>query len=107
MKRCGKRLTLLVALLACAPLAAHAPVVGRPDSDSLFKDRDPKLNANKQAVYHSGRDGVVQLFGNREKKPLPKTMSAKVVAVFADGDHPVAMDQFNYPIQVGAYGQAL
>jgi hypothetical protein len=77
MKRCGKRLTLLVALLACAPLAAHAPVVGRPDSDSLFKDRDPKLNANKQAVYHSGRDGVVQLFGNREKKPLPKTMSAR------------------------------
>ena len=106
----------LVTLLACAPLFAQAPVVGAADPESLFKDANPKLHANKQIALHivrdllecnhwdeadtwltpeyiqhnpmvvSGRAAVVKFFGSRPKKPIPEKMQTKVVAVIADGD---------------------
>jgi predicted SnoaL-like aldol condensation-catalyzing enzyme len=48
---------LVVALcMAGAALPAQEPVVGVKDPESLFKDKDPKLNKNKQAALHIMRE---------------------------------------------------
>jgi predicted SnoaL-like aldol condensation-catalyzing enzyme len=39
-----------------APVAAQEPVVVAPDPEALFTDKDPTLNANKQAVLHIMRE---------------------------------------------------
>lgn len=47
----------LTAALACASVAqAQDPVVGASNADALFTSPDPKLNANKQVVYHIQKD---------------------------------------------------
>ncbi len=102
--------------LAAATASAQAPVVGVADPEALFKDKDPKLNTNKQTTYHimvdllecnhwdeaskwlsaeyiqhnpnvvSGRDAVVKYFSSRPKKPIPQKMATKIVAVIAEND---------------------
>lgn len=48
---------VLTAALSCAGAAqAQDPVVGAPNADALFTSPDPKLNANKQVVYHIQKD---------------------------------------------------
>jgi predicted SnoaL-like aldol condensation-catalyzing enzyme len=106
----------LVMVLWAVPVIAQAPVVGVADPESLFKDPNPRLNANKQValrivrdllecnhwdeadkwltpeyIQHnplvpSGRDAVVKFFGSRPKKPIPEKMQTRVVAVIADGN---------------------
>ena len=44
------------AVTVFAPVAAQEPVVAAPDPEALFTDKDPTLNANKQAVLHIMRD---------------------------------------------------
>ena len=107
---------LFFAALACAPAFAQEPVKGVSDPDSLFKDKNKKLDAMKQTAYHiekdllqcnhwdeadkwltpeylqhnplvaSGRDKVVAFFGSRPKTPTCDKLNAPVVAVLADGD---------------------
>jgi len=116
MKARSKLLGLALVALTSATASAQAPVVGVADPESLFKDRDPRLNTNKQTAYHimvdllecnhwdeagkwltaeyiqhnpnvvSGRDAVVKFFGSRPKKPIPPKMATKIVAVIAQGD---------------------
>jgi predicted SnoaL-like aldol condensation-catalyzing enzyme len=101
---------------ATAPLAAQAPVVGVPDGEALFKDKNPKLNANKQAALHimrellqcnhwsdagkwlteryiqhnpnaaSGLKPVQAYFGNRPRTETCDKLKTPIVAVFAEGD---------------------
>ena len=40
----------------CSPVAAQEPVVAASDPEALFTDKDPTLNANKQAVLHILRE---------------------------------------------------
>jgi predicted SnoaL-like aldol condensation-catalyzing enzyme len=50
--------TLLFAslvLVAAVPAVAQEPVVGKAD-ESLFTDKDPRLNTNKQAALHIMRE---------------------------------------------------
>ncbi len=95
-----------IALFAFAAMGtvarAQAPVVGASDPEKLFTNRDPKLNANKQVVYHivhdlleaghwkdapkylteryiqhnpnaaSGRAAVVAYFSKMPERPLPE-----------------------------------
>lgn len=107
---------LFVAALTCVPAFAQEPVKGVEDPDSLFKDKNKKLDAMKQVAYHiekdllqcnhwdeadkwltpeyiqhnplvaSGRDRVVAFFGSRKKTPTCDKLTAPVVAVLADGD---------------------
>jgi predicted SnoaL-like aldol condensation-catalyzing enzyme len=95
---------------------AQEPVVGVTDPESLFRDKNPKLNANKQATLHimkdllqcnhwneadkwltaryvqhnpnvaSGREGVVKFFGTRPRAATCDKLNTKIVAVLADGD---------------------
>ena len=54
------RKLLLVAVLSLFPagsmLHAQEPVVGVKDPEALFKDKDPRLNRNKQAALHIERE---------------------------------------------------
>jgi predicted SnoaL-like aldol condensation-catalyzing enzyme len=107
---------LFATMLVCAPVIAQEPVKGVADPDSLFKDKDRKMNALKQVAYHiekdllqcnhwdeadkwltpeyiqhnpqvaSGRDNVVKFFGSRPKTATCDKLTAPVVAVTADGD---------------------
>jgi predicted SnoaL-like aldol condensation-catalyzing enzyme len=107
---------VFTAILLAAPAIAQDPVKGVADPDSLFKDKDKKLNAMKQVAYHiekdllqcnhwdeadkwlteryvqhnplvtSGRAAVVKFFGSRPKTPSCDKLTAPVVAVLADGD---------------------
>jgi len=107
---------LFATLLVCAPAIAQEPVKGVADPDSLFKDKDRKMNALKQVAYHiekdllqcnhwdeaekwltpeyiqhnpqvaSGRDNVVKFFGSRPKTATCDKLMAPVVAGTADGD---------------------
>ncbi len=43
-------------LFACAPAFAQAPVVASSNPDALFHDKNPKLDAEKQAAYHIEKD---------------------------------------------------
>jgi len=111
------RLLLLAAVLV-APGFSHAqePVAGVANPESLFTDKNPRLNANKQAALHimkdllqcnhwdeadkwltsryvqhnpnvtSGRDAVVKFFGTRPKTATCDRLTTKIVAVLADGD---------------------
>jgi len=45
-----------IALLATLPVLAQEPVVGVADPESLFRDSDPHLNANKQVALHIMRE---------------------------------------------------
>jgi len=49
-------LGLLALLLGCAALPAQEAVVGAADPDALFHSRNPRLDANKQVVYHIVKD---------------------------------------------------
>jgi predicted SnoaL-like aldol condensation-catalyzing enzyme len=107
--------TLLFAslLAAAAPALAQEPVVGVPNPESLFTDKDPRLHANKQVALHimrellqcnywdqadrwlteryiaaSGLKGVVAFF-NSLKRPRAATcdkLTTPIVAVLAQGD---------------------
>jgi predicted SnoaL-like aldol condensation-catalyzing enzyme len=109
-------LIVLLAALAVVPLTAQEPVRGAANPESLFTDKDPTLNANKQAALHimkellqcnhwdeadkwltaryvqhnpnvaSGRDPVVKFFGSRPKTPTCDKLTTPVVAVLAEGD---------------------
>jgi predicted SnoaL-like aldol condensation-catalyzing enzyme len=105
-----------VALFAGALAFSQEPVKPADDVDSLFKDKNKKLNEMKQAAYHiekdllqcnhwdeagkwltdryiqynpmvgSGLAGVVKFFGTRPKTATCDKLTAPVVAVQADGD---------------------
>lgn len=109
-------LLLLVASFGVPRAAAQEPVKGVANPESLFTDRNAKLNTNKQAALHimrellqcnhwdeadkwltaryvqhnpnvaSGRDPVVKFFGSRPKTPTCDKLTTPVVAVLADGD---------------------
>jgi predicted SnoaL-like aldol condensation-catalyzing enzyme len=49
-------LALSLASLPIGAVHAQEAVVGVADADALFKDKDPKLNRNKQAAYHIVKD---------------------------------------------------
>ena len=52
-----RRLLLVAVLLSIgSTLRAQEPVIGVKDPESLFKDKDPKLNCNKQAALHIQRE---------------------------------------------------
>ncbi len=107
---------VILGLLSAIPAVAQAPVVGVPNPESLFTDKNPKLNANKQVALHimkdllqcnhwdeagkwltdryvqhnpnvaSGLAPVVKFFGSRPKAATCDKLTTKVVAVLADGD---------------------
>lgn len=45
-----------LAVLSCAAVLAQEPVVGVPNAEALFHDKNPKLNTNKQTAYHIMKD---------------------------------------------------
>jgi predicted SnoaL-like aldol condensation-catalyzing enzyme len=47
---------LFASLLLTAPALAQEPVVGVPNPESLFTDKDPQLHANKQVALHIMRE---------------------------------------------------
>jgi len=52
-----RTIVLLAVLFLMAPmLRAQEPVVGVKDPESLFSDKDPALNRNKQAALHIMRE---------------------------------------------------
>ena len=103
-------------LLLSGGAFAQERVVGAKDPDALFHSSDPKLNANKQVVYHivkdilesgnieamdkyltqryiqhnpnipSGIEGLKKLLSMGKPKPIPEKLSAQVVSVVAEGD---------------------
>ena len=107
---------LIATVLASAAAAAQEPVNPAADVESLFRDRNPKLDEMKQVAYHiekdllqcnhwddaekwlteryiqhnplvaSGRAAVVKFFGSRPKSATCSKLTAPVVAVLADGD---------------------
>jgi predicted SnoaL-like aldol condensation-catalyzing enzyme len=107
---------LAAALLLSLPAFAQEPVKGVADPDSLFHDKNKKLDAEKQVAYHiekdllqcnhwdeagkwlteayhqhnpqvqSGLAPVVKFFGTRPKTATCDKLTAPVVAVVADGD---------------------
>jgi predicted SnoaL-like aldol condensation-catalyzing enzyme len=110
------QLLLCALVLAGIPAFAQEPVKGAADPDSLFHDKNKKLDAMKQVAYHiekdllqcnhwdeagkwltneyhqhnpnvqSGLEPVVKFFGTRPKKATCDKLEAPVVAVVADGD---------------------
>jgi predicted SnoaL-like aldol condensation-catalyzing enzyme len=112
-----RRLLAVVSLgLMATPLAAQSPVVGVPDAEALFKDKDPLKNKNKQAALHIMRellqcghwsdagnwlttryiqhnpnaaDGlapVQKFFANMPRTATCDKLTTPVVAVLAEGD---------------------
>ena len=110
------QLLLCGLVLAGIPAFAQEPVKGAADPDSLFHDKNKKLDAMKQVAYHiekdllqcnhwdeagkwltneyhqhnpnvqSGLEPVVKFFGTRPKKATCDKLEAPVVAVVADRD---------------------
>lgn len=108
--------TLALTLLMGAPVFAQEPVKGAADPDSLFHDKNKKLDAEKQVAYHiekdllqcnhwdeagkwltdayhqhnpqvqSGLAPVMKFFGSRPKAATCEKLTAPIVAVVADGD---------------------
>jgi len=104
-------------LLASGAAVAQERVVGVKDPEALFHSSDPKLNANKQIVYHifkdileggnveavdkymsaryiqhnpnmaSGHDGLKKMLAMTKPKPGSDKLKAQIVAVTAEGDH--------------------
>jgi predicted SnoaL-like aldol condensation-catalyzing enzyme len=113
-------------LLLGFPVFAQEPVKGVADPDSLFHDKNKKLDANKQVAYHiekdllqcnhwdeagkwltheyhqhnpqvqSGLEPVVKFFGTRPKAATCDKLTAPVVAVLADGDLVTVMSARTY-----------
>jgi predicted SnoaL-like aldol condensation-catalyzing enzyme len=111
MTRPAMILGLVMAVAACAPAMAQAPVTATADPEALFTSRDPKLNANKQVALHimrdlleanhwdqadkyltkqyiqhnpnvaSGLDPVLKYFGSRKPSPIPDRKSWKTKIV--------------------------
>jgi predicted SnoaL-like aldol condensation-catalyzing enzyme len=110
-------LLIVGAFLAVSSIGfAQEPVVGVANPESLFRDKNAKLNANKQATLHimkdllqcnhwneadkwltaryvqhnpnvaSGRAGVVKFFGTRPRTLTCDKLTTPIVAVLADGD---------------------
>ena len=103
-------------LLLSAGAIAQERVVGSKDPDALFHSSDPKLDANKQVVYHifkdileggrieaidqylteryiqhnpnipSGHDGLKKMLSMVKPKPIADKLAAQVVSVVAEGD---------------------
>jgi predicted SnoaL-like aldol condensation-catalyzing enzyme len=103
-------------LLLNGEASAQERVVGAKDPDALFHSSDPKLDANKQIVYHifkdilegsnvdaidkylsaryiqhnpnipSGHDGLRKMLSMVKPKPAAEKLSAHVVSVVAEGD---------------------
>lgn len=106
----------VAAAFFAAPLAAQTPVTGVADAEALFKDKDPKLNVNKQAALHIMRellqcghwsdagnwltaryiqhnpnagDGLAPVqayFANRPRTPTCEKLTTPTVAVLTSGD---------------------
>ena len=104
------------ALLSSGGVFAQERVVGVQDPDALFHSSDPKLDANKQVVYHifmdildgnhieaidkymsarylqhnpnipSGHDGLKKMLSMVKPKPAASKLAAHVVSVVAEGD---------------------
>ena len=104
------------ALLLSGGVIAQERVVGAKDPDALFHSSDPKLDANKQIVYHifkdileggnadaidkylsaryiqhnpnipSGHAGLKKMLSMVKPKPVSEKLSAHVVSVVAEGD---------------------
>ena len=100
----------------CSPVAAQEPVVAATDPEALFTDKDPTLNANKQAVLHilreilqcnhwdeadkylterylqhnpnvtSGRANVIKYFGPPPRTPTCGKLTMPVVTVLTSGN---------------------
>ena len=98
------------------PLVAQEPVIAAPDPEALFTDKDPTLNANKQAVLHilrellqcnhwdeadkylterylqhnpnvtSGRANVIKYFGPPPRTPTCGKLTMPVVTVLTSGN---------------------
>lgn len=105
-----------IALSAGAVAFAQDPVKPASDVDSLFHDKNKKLNEMKQVAYHiekellqcnywdqadkwltdryiqhnpnaaNGLAGVVKFFSTRKKSESCDKLTAPIVAVTADGD---------------------
>jgi len=103
-------------VLLSAGALAQERVVGSKDPDALFHSSDPKLDANKQIVYHifkdileggnieaidkylseryiqhnpnipSGHDGLKKMLSMVKPKPIADKLAAQVVSVVAEGD---------------------
>jgi predicted SnoaL-like aldol condensation-catalyzing enzyme len=56
MRRISTLLFAAFLLTAAAPATAQEPVVGAPNPESLFTDKDPRLHANKQVALHIMRE---------------------------------------------------
>ena len=99
-----------------APSIAQEPVVAATDPEALFTDKDPTLNANKQAVLHilrdllqcnhwdeadkylterylqhnpnvtSGRANVIKYFGPPPQTPTCGKLTMPVVTVLTSGN---------------------
>jgi len=106
----------ITVLLASVLTYAQEPVKPAADVESLFRDKNEKLNELKQVAYHiekdllqcnhwdeadkwlteryiqhnplvrSGRAAVVDFFGSRPRTAACGKLDAPVVAVIADGD---------------------
>ncbi len=104
-------------LLSTSGAFAQERVVGAKDPDALFHSSDPRLDANKQIVYHifkdilegsdinaidkylsaryiqhnpnipSGHDGLRKMLSMVKPKPAADKLAARVVAVVAEGDY--------------------
>jgi len=108
---------LRIAVISCSWLAGIAqaaePVVPAKDQDALFRSSDPKLDANKQVVYHILKDVILaghwehaekymsaryiqhnpNLNSGRQSpprmgkpQPIPEKLHGKIVAVTAEND---------------------
>ena len=107
---------LAAAAAVSAPVAAQEPVVAAADPEALFTDKDPALNANKQAVLHilrellqcnhwdeadkylterylqhnpnvtSGRANVIKYFGPPPRTPTCGKLTMPVVTVLTSGN---------------------
>jgi len=116
MKGHWSRALAAVGLLFSGGAFAQEPVVGVKDPDALFHSSDPKLDANKQVVYHifkdilegnnieaidkymtarylqhnpnipSGHDGLKKMLSMVKPKPVSEKLAAHVVSVVAEGD---------------------
>jgi predicted SnoaL-like aldol condensation-catalyzing enzyme len=107
---------MAMGLATAAPLAAQSPVVGVPNPEALFTDKDPVKHKNKQAALRIMRellqcghwsdagnwltqryiqhnpnaaDGlapVQKFFADRPRAPTCDKLTTPVVAVLAEGD---------------------
>lgn len=112
----GYYLAIAASVFMVSQASAQERVIPASNIEALFQDSDPKLNANKQVVYHivkdilgagrtelvdkymtpryiqhnpnfpSGTDPIKMLTKATGSKPVPEKLSLPVVAVLADDD---------------------